>query len=609
LFVPHFEITGAVSEPKIWPFPTADVFVVGRARSCDLSLADSTCRVSNAHAAVVRNREGTTAYFIRDLGSRHSTRVNDEGVYQRVLRDGDIVSIADYRLRFRSQTLGTYSAARFRVVQAKESTPDGYGETLAVLKAPIITCDEASREILEQIAQQESRGTPLQALFTEFMPRLLGYLNADRGCVFRFTNMSPLEFEEVATYNLDDAEQIEITDELFLSHLINGQIVQDTSTVLIPISSTHNVKGFFCIDRTSSDRPYAAEHISVLLRVGAYAGRCTEQPSISQVFPSSDSPHEWPVKLVGGRKVNELQRSLQIAAKSDMCVLLYGENGTGKELFAEAIHEFARGKDNKTLVPRDCSTVPETLIATHLFGHEPQAFTGADKAKEGWFETADGGTLFLDEIQALTPIVQDSLLRVLVDHKVLPVGGLKPKKVDVRVIAAMDQDPSKAVAEGRLRKALADRFGRKILIPPLRDRREDIPLLVFYFLDKYAAQYKSKTRSISHRALELLMQYDWPGNVRELRDCIENAVLHDTEIVLSSDLPPAVLARPDDEPEPPPEGDDLKTLEQIEKEAIKKTLIAEHGTIARAAKRLGVADQGLRGKMKRLGIPIGFGRR
>ncbi|HEY4490758.1 MAG TPA: sigma 54-interacting transcriptional regulator, partial [Acidobacteriota bacterium] len=226
------------------------------------------------------------------------------------------------------------------------------------------------------------------------------------------------------------------------------------------------------------------------------------------------------------------------AAPTDSTVLLYGESGTGKELAARAIHLNSR-RTAKPFVPINCGALAETLLESELFGHEKGAFTGAIAQKKGKLEVADGGTVFLDEVSEMSPALQVKLLRVLQEREFDRVGGTRPIRVDVRLIAATNKNLEEVVKAGTFRNDLYYRLNVvTLMMPPLRDRREDIPLLASYFALKCSKKVQRRIKGISPEARETLMHYDWPGNVRELENAIERAVvLGSTEMILQEDLP------------------------------------------------------------------------
>ncbi len=298
----------------------------------------------------------------------------------------------------------------------------------------------------------------------------------------------------------------------------------------------------------------------------------------------------------GMQKVFQL---IEKVSKNRSTVLIEGESGTGKELIARAIH-FNGPWAEKPFLPVDCSAIPANLVESELFGHEKGSFTGAQYSKKGLFRLAEGGTVFLDEIGELPPDVQPKLLRALQEREVKPVGGSNYISIDVRIIAATNQNLERAILEGRFREDLFYRLNVvQITVPPLRERRDDIPLLIQHFIEKYQKkQEKSEIRRISTEALRVLMLYHWPGNVRELENVIERTfALGAGEAIQISDLPDYLLQQVPKEV--PSTGGALRSLLEIEKEAIDRTLRAVNGDKNRAAEILKIDRTTLYRKMKR----------
>jgi two-component system, NtrC family, response regulator PilR len=289
-------------------------------------------------------------------------------------------------------------------------------------------------------------------------------------------------------------------------------------------------------------------------------------------------------------------------------VLITGESGTGKELVARALHsEGSRAKE--PFIAVNCGAIPEELMESELFGHKRGAFTGAVADHPGMFKEADGGTLFLDEIGELSPALQVKLLRVLQERKVKAVGASDEVEVDVRVIAATNRELDAEVARGAFRADLYYRLNVvEIRIPPLRHRREDIPLLADHFLRRFSAD-QGRTMSISNEAMRKLESYDFPGNVRELENMIERAVaLSSSDIIGLTDLPDVKPARASADPAPsfPPEGVDLDRLvSDFERAWVLRALEQTGGVRKRAANLLGISFRSLRYRLEKLGIDKG----
>ena len=307
------------------------------------------------------------------------------------------------------------------------------------------------------------------------------------------------------------------------------------------------------------------------------------------------------ISLIGdGRAMKLLRQQIERVARTPSTVLVTGETGTGKELIAREIHSLS-DRSERLFVPVCCPAIPETLVESELFGHEKGAFTGAIARRIGKFELADGGTIFLDEIAEISTAVQAKLLRALQDHCIERVGGSKEISVDVRVIAATNRDLEAEVAEGRFRQDLYYRLRVVPLVsPPLRNKKEDIPQLVQYILDRKARNMNRARCRLSAAALDRLVAWDWPGNVRELENVLENALVHsDGEILgeglfvglVGSGVSRLTYAEAKE-----------RALERFETDYLRLMLGMCSGNVSEAARRMGLTREGLRKLMKRRGI-------
>jgi DNA-binding NtrC family response regulator len=299
-----------------------------------------------------------------------------------------------------------------------------------------------------------------------------------------------------------------------------------------------------------------------------------------------------------------MQEVLSLVARvapSDATVLIRGESGTGKELVAKAIHHASRRRDGP-LVRVNCAALPETLLEAELFGHDKGAFTGATTARRGRFEAAQGGTLFLDEIGDVPLHLQVKLLRALQEREIERLGSNRPTPVDVRLIAATHRDLERLAREGRFRDDLYYRINVvTITVPPLRERREDIPLLLEHFLATVARANGKTIRGLTREARDLLLRYDYPGNVRELENLVERAVVLTRDDVLdAADLPLTVRAAEGGEglgPAPLPAA-----VEGLERRMIGEALAQADGVQTRAAELLGISERVLRYKLRKYGL-------
>jgi DNA-binding NtrC family response regulator len=315
-----------------------------------------------------------------------------------------------------------------------------------------------------------------------------------------------------------------------------------------------------------------------------------------------------PSEIVGqSRAMNQIEHAIESVAATDATVLITGESGTGKELVARAIHDQSRRRFHP-LVAIHCGALTDTLLESELFGHEKGAFTGAQYRKKGKFEIADGGTVFLDEIGDISLRTQTDLLRVLQEHEITRVGGNQTIKVDFRCIAATNRDLEKLVADGTFRPDLFYRLNVfRIQIPPLRERREDIPLLVDHFLRKYSAQMNRKITRVSPAAMTLLQQYEWPGNIRELENAIERAMVVASEPELREGDFALRRVPTTSSPAAPLSPVDARSLEAIENAHILRVLEDCNFNQTKAAQVLEIDRVTLHNKLKKLGWtrPVG----
>ncbi|HTJ59718.1 MAG TPA: sigma-54 dependent transcriptional regulator [Candidatus Saccharimonadales bacterium] len=315
-------------------------------------------------------------------------------------------------------------------------------------------------------------------------------------------------------------------------------------------------------------------------------------------------------RIVGNSPaMQEVYKTIGKVAKADATVLITGESGTGKELVAEALH-FNSNRRSGPMVKVSCAALPETLLEAELFGHEKGSFTGAMTQRRGRFEMADKGTIFLDEIGEMTVPTQTKLLRVLQERKIERIGSSLPIKVDIRIIVATNKDLQKQVEQSKFRDDLYYRLNViNIHMPPLRDRKEDIPSLVEHFLAKHRYSATAQPAAISEEAIRRLMEYNWPGNVRELENVIERAVvLSRGQIITSRELPFGdhdAVEGEEGEGEGDAKGDSSffkKSVAQFEKDLIMKALRDANGNRSKAAEMLGIYRRLLYAKIKEYGL-------
>ena len=338
------------------------------------------------------------------------------------------------------------------------------------------------------------------------------------------------------------------------------------------------------------EKPFQPEHITQKVDQALEHQRTIEQSTRDELI------HNYEEIVGESPPILEVLKIIEKVADTDSTVLVQGESGTGKELVARALHQNSSRREKEMTVV-NCAAIPDHLLESELFGHERGAFTGASYQKIGKFERAHSSTLFLDEIADMSIELQSKLLRTLQEGEIERLGGTKVIRVDVRIIAATNQDLRQAIEAGTFRQDLYYRLNMiPIHLPPLRTRQEDILILAEYFLQKHSKAHRQPARLISQKAREFFMQYDWPGNVRELEYSILRAVLFaEGDVILPKHLPEEIQSTSRREAESVPVG---LTMKEMEKELILKTLERMGGNRTRTAEILGISLRSLQYKLK-----------
>jgi Nif-specific regulatory protein len=385
------------------------------------------------------------------------------------------------------------------------------------------------------------------------------------------------------------------------------------SFICVPIKEGRRVIGALSADRVFEVSAPLDEDVRLLTIIGSLIAQ--KLVMLEKINREKDQLNEENLRLrkelgrkysfsniIGNsRKMQEVFHLITQVARSNANVLLLGESGTGKELVANAIH-YNSLRAEKSLVKVNCAALPANLVEAELFGHEKGAFTGANRQKEGKFELANGGTIFLDEIGSLALESQGKLLRVLQERELERLGGTKTITVNVRLIAATNQDLANAVETGNFREDLFYRLNvYPIYLPPLREREADLLLLADYFLEKYAQEYGKDIKRISTPAIDALMQYHWPGNVRELENCMERAVLLcDDQVIHSFHLPPSLQTA---EETGTKQSQSLKdAIERFERELLIDALKSSRGNMRQAAQALKTTERIFGYKVKKYAV-------
>lgn len=372
----------------------------------------------------------------------------------------------------------------------------------------------------------------------------------------------------------------------------NIEVIIITAYASIPTAITAMKEGAY----DYIEKPFCPERAELLVKkLAEHRELVEENISLRQKL---EDRYRFENIIAKSSKMQRVIEVIKVVAKSNATVLITGESGTGKELVARAIHSQSHRR-SKPFVAVSCAALPESLLESELFGHEKGSFTGAYSQKKGKFEFANGGTLFLDEIGEMSANIQVHLLRVLEEKEFTRVGGNEAIKVDVRVISATNKDLRKAIEKQEFREDLYYRLNVvNIELPPLRERKEDIPLLAEHFLHKFAMENRKEVTELSPEAIESLLAYDWPGNVRELENAIERA------IILSKDSPITTADLPQENLSLVGAASIGKNLKEVEKSHILNVLRETGENYSEAARILGVSRMTLYNKAKEYGFDV-----
>lgn len=575
---------------------------------------------SRRHCLVRRNGD---QYLIKDLGSSNGTLVNGLPVTECVLRHGDRIAVSDSVFVFAADQTAELPlrtdvsesrddvALEFATVQQAETLYRNPQRLLASMQsakqanhvqalleinrkaATLREPEELEQALLDaafQLTPAESAAVllyeqldapPSQVLGQQRSALLSSKIQFSQTIVRRVLN------EQVAVLARNTGTEEALKD---AASLAGG----NQSILCVPLLAHTRSLGVLYLSIQSAAQTFDETHLETMTGVAAVVGlslanafdfqRMRAQAALLRTALEQDRP------MIGeSPAMKKIYDSITKVAPSETTVLLLGESGTGKEVAARALHGNSR-RAEKPFVAVNCATLGDNLLESELFGHEKGAFTGAVGLKKGLLETADGGTVFLDEVAELPLTVQAKMLRVLQEREFSRLGSTRPIKINVRVIAATNKDLRAAVSAGSFREDLWHRLNVVMLrMPPLRERREDIPLLANFFLARSSQRCERRVLGISTEAREVLQQYDWPGNVRELENAIERAVVlgSDSEIQVN-DLPETVWESAPATPCPSGALTYHAALRDAKQKIVTQALELAHGNYTEAARRLGV---------------------
>ncbi len=611
----------AVSGPlKDSTIPLAEgEITIGREATNGIAISDPS--VSRKHC-LLRGQDGR--FLVRDLDSRNGTLVNGTGVEEQWLQHGDEIAAGDSSFVFLLEDEALAPAAgRVEFEEAQYTA-----ETTILNPRDVIYLqpDRMLRELPEtsrvarnlnallKISRIVHAIRDLNELQGKLLDQIFDIVPAGRGAILlgdkegqqfssTFGRTRQAGHAQLVKVSRTIARQVleqgigilgsDVAGSEGLREIESLAASQVRSLLCVPLTVFEQVIGCIYLDSDSPRNRLNEEHLQLVTAIAGISAVALDTVRRLHWLEQENARLTVEISqersLVGGEgeRMKEVYQFLKRAAPTDSTVLIEGESGTGKELAARALHRNSP-RANKPFVAINCSAIPETLLESDLFGHERGAFTGAASLKRGRLEVADGGVVFLDEIGELAPTLQVKLLRVLQEREFERVGGIQPIKVDIRLIAATNCNLEQAVRDGRFRQDLYYRLAvLKITMPTLRDRKEDIPMLVRHFVQKHAKRCKVKARPVSHEALACMTNYDWPGNVRELENAIERAlVLASSDVILPEDLPESLLERP-----ALPEMIEAKyhlAVKELKKQLILNAVEQTQGSYAEAARILGV---------------------
>ncbi|HSY93510.1 MAG TPA: sigma 54-interacting transcriptional regulator [Candidatus Binatus sp.] len=624
-------IAGPAKDSTI-PLPESEA-TLGRDPTNAVAVADVS--VSRKHCRLRRDEDDR--FHIKDLDSRNGTIVNGLAVKEQWLRHGDEIATGDSVFLFltededqpvppsRVEFDDSHFSAETKLIHPKEVLylqPERLLRELPATSAVARNLNALLKisRVVHAIRDLEELQAQLLDLIFEVVPAGRGAILLAEGtaqefsCLYARTRQAgqpqlvrvsrtiarQVMQENVAILGVDVPTSAALRD---VESLVASEV---RSLLCVPLTVFQRVIGCIYLDSTNATNRFHEDHLQLLAAIAGISAVALDNARRLQWLEQENQRLTTEVRqeqnLVGeGPRMQEIFQFLARAAPSESTVLIEGESGTGKELAARALHRNSP-RGNRPFVAINCAAIPEALLESDLFGHERGAFTGAAVQKRGRLEIADGGVVFLDEIGELVPALQVKLLRVLQEREFERVGGTHTIKVDIRLIAATNRDLSAAVRTGDFRQDLYYRLAVvRLTMPPLRERREDIPMLVRHFLQKYAKRSNLKPKPVSREAMAALVNYEWPGNVRELENAIERAlVMGSSDAVLLEDLPESLLEQ--ESAAEMHEGKYHASLKELKKQLIIDAVEQTRGNYVEAAGILGVHPNYLHRLIRNLGL-------
>jgi transcriptional regulator with GAF, ATPase, and Fis domain len=617
-------------------FPLNDgSLTIGREISNQLILNDAL--VSPQHCKLTRERDG--ACVVHDLGSASGTFVNGLPVTERIIVAGDQVIVGASVFVFHDEEAKESESGTIVLSETAKAVSDAAAKTrlrgvdVRYLQpdalAALPSGERTARDLQTLVKISTAIGSirDVESLQWQLLGMIFDVVPGERGAIL--VGSDPEEFSSVVAWDRVAGPQhaVAVDRELarqvleegvaILSNEKNGGAPASAegdaekpavhSLMCVPLLNLDKAIGLIYLDTTNPTARFTNEDLQLVTAIAGIASMALESARQVEWLGSENQRLRAEVDLdhdmVGdSAAMREVYQLIERVATTDSTVLVYGESGTGKELCARAIHRNSNRRD-QPFVAINCAALTETLLESELFGHERGAFTGAVTQKRGQLEMANSGTIFLDEMGEISPALQAKLLRVLQERDFMRVGGTRSIPLNIRVIAATNKNLLTATREGTFREDLYYRLNVvAITMPPLRDRKEDIPQLANYFGAKYSERCNRRIMGISADAGTLLKQYDWPGNIRELENAIERAVvLGSSGMILPEDLPEALHETPAQSMR---SSTYHEAVRQLKRQLILTAMDQSEGKITEAARLLGVHSNYLHRLIRNLDLRL-----
>ncbi|HEU0184635.1 MAG TPA: sigma 54-interacting transcriptional regulator [Blastocatellia bacterium] len=632
--IPKLISISGPEEGKVFPINDADV-TIGRGPANSVCIPDPL--LSRQHCRI--SRDGP-AFNLQDLGSFNGTFVNGAPIKQQAIAHGDLIKTGASILLFVCQEESDSESSQLRLAEddpAMQSTiylrrEDSHYFNALKGQTDLPPSARTARNFraLLQIGLEINAIRDLETLQRRLLELIFTVTPAGRGAIL-LADSGAEDFSSVFALHRSGRQEKSVSVSRSIAQrvmregvgILSASLADDSSmssahgsgaqsALAAPLTTSGEVFGVVYLEMADTAAGFDSDHlqlvtaISNLAAVALDTARYVERLN-NETKRLQDELDFGRTMIAESPPMKEVRAFIAKVAPTDSTVLIRGESGTGKEMVARAIHLNSPRAKN-AFIAINCAVLPENLIESELFGHEKGAFTGAIAQKKGKFEMAEGGTVFLDEIGELAPRLQAKLLRVIQENEFERVGGLRPIKFNARLIAATNKDLDAAIQSREFREDLFFRLNVLALtLPPLRLRRDDIPLLADYFVTKYAARCQRRIKGVTASARACLERYDWPGNVRELESAIQRAVVMSaTEFITPEDLPDDVLeseATDDGAPSTPFPGNPMMitppttkyhdAIKEARKQIIMNAIEQASGNLAEAAKLLGLHPNNL----------------